>query len=155
MKTHQLNFEQKIPMSLSKSWDFFSSPLNLSKITPPSMKFVVTSDYTENTKMYEGMIISYHVSPLLGIKMNWMTEITTVKKHQYFIDEQKFGPFKYWHHEHHFEEINGGVLMKDRLTYAMPFGFLGSIAHAVIVAKQTREIFEFREKAVEELFGKY
>ncbi len=155
MKTYTLFSEQKLPISLKEAWDFFSSPLNLSKITPSKMNFIVTSDYTENTKMYEGMIITYKVSPLLGIKMNWMTEITTVKEGKYFIDEQRFGPFKFWHHEHHFEEIDGGVLMTDRLSYGIPFGFIGQIANAIIVEKQTKEIFEYREKAVEELFGTY
>ncbi|HEX7366385.1 MAG TPA: SRPBCC family protein [Pelobium sp.] len=155
MKTYTLFCEQKLPISLTQAWDFFSSPLNLSKITPPSMNFIVTSDYTEKTKMYEGMIITYKVSPLFGIKMDWMTEITTVKEGLYFIDEQRFGPFKFWHHEHHFEEIEGGVLMTDRLTYGIPFGFIGQIANAMIVGKQTKEIFDYREKAVEKLFGVY
>nr|WP_294895493.1 SRPBCC family protein [uncultured Pedobacter sp.] len=155
MKTYFNLYEQKLPIDLKKAWDFFSSPLNLSKITPPSMNFIVTSDYTDQTEMYEGMIITYKVSPILGIKMDWMTEITTVKENEYFIDEQRFGPFKFWHHEHHFKEIDGGVLMTDRLTYGIPFGFIGSMANAIIVEKQTREIFEFRNKAVEELFGKF
>ena len=155
MKTYTLFCEQKLPISLEQAWDFFSSPLNLSKITPPSMNFVVTSHYTENTKMYEGMIITYKVSPLLGIKMNWMTEITTVKDGEYFIDEQRFGPFKFWHHEHHFETIDGGVLMKDRLSYGMPFGFIGQIVNSLAVEKQTTEIFAFREKAIIDLFGKF
>src|SRR6476646_9137245 len=100
MKTYTLNFSQKMPISLAQAWEFFSSPLNLAKITPKSMHFVITSDYSANTKMYEGMLITYKVSPLLGIKMDWMTEITHVKEGQYFIDEQRFGPFALWHHEH-------------------------------------------------------
>ncbi|OAQ39705.1 hypothetical protein A5893_08970 [Pedobacter psychrophilus] len=155
MKTYTLHYTQKIPISLEKAWDFFSSPLNLSKITPKSMSFVVTSDYTAQTKMYEGMIITYKVSPLLGIKMDWMTEITTVKDRKYFIDEQRFGPFKFWHHEHHFEEIDGGVLMTDKLTYGIPFGIIGQLANSIIVAKQTQEIFDYRVKAVDEMFGVY
>jgi ligand-binding SRPBCC domain-containing protein len=155
MKTYTLNFEQKVPISLQKAWDFFSSPLNLAKITPKSMSFVITSDYTADTKMYEGMLISYKVSPLLGIKMDWMTEITYVKEGEYFIDDQRFGPFSLWHHEHHFKTIEGGVLMTDKLTYAVPFGFLGQIANALVVAKQTQDIFDYREKAVEEMFGVY
>ncbi|WP_304066119.1 SRPBCC family protein [Pedobacter glucosidilyticus] len=155
MKTYTLNFSQKLPISLVQAWDFFSSPLNLAKITPPGMNFIITSDYTAQTKMYEGMIITYKVSPLFGIKMDWMTEITAVKEHQYFIDEQRFGPFKFWHHEHHFEEIEGGVLMTDKLMYGIPFGPIGVLANAIIVGKQTREIFEFREQAVNNLFGKY
>ncbi len=87
MKTYTVNFEQKLPISLDEAWAFFSSPLNLSKITPKSMAFVITSDYTAQTKMYEGMIITYKVSPLLGIKLDWMTEITHVKQEKFFIDE--------------------------------------------------------------------
>jgi ligand-binding SRPBCC domain-containing protein len=155
MKTYTLNFEQKVPISLQEAWDFFSSPLNLAKITPKSMSFVITSDYTKDTKMYEGMLISYEVSPLLGIKMDWVTEITYVKDGEYFIDDQRFGPFALWHHEHHFKSIEGGVLMTDKLTYAVPFGFLGRIANSLVVAKQTQDIFNYREKAVEEMFGVY
>jgi len=155
MKPYTLHFTQKMPITLEKAWEFFSSPLNLSKITPKNMSFVVTSDYTEQTKMYEGMIITYKVAPLLGIKMDWMTEITTVRDKKYFIDEQRFGPFKFWHHEHHFEEIDGGVLMTDKLTYGIPFGIIGQLANAILVAKQTQEIFDYRVKAVDELFGKY
>ena len=155
MKTYTVNFEQKLPISIEEAWAFFSSPLNLAKITPKSMAFVITSDYSDQTKMYEGMIITYKVSPLLGIKLDWMTEITHVKEGAYFIDEQRFGPFKFWHHEHHFKAIEGGVLMTDKLIYGIPFGIFGQIANAITVSKQTKEIFSFREKAVEELFGKY
>lgn len=155
MKAYTLNFEQKVPISLQQAWDFFSSPLNLAKITPKSMNFVITSEYTPETKMYEGMLISYKVAPLLGIKMDWMTEITYVKEGEYFIDDQRFGPFALWHHEHHFKAIEGGVLMTDKLTYAVPFGILGRIANALIVAKQTQDIFNYRVKAVEEMFGVY
>ncbi|TAF43980.1 MAG: hypothetical protein EAZ51_05185 [Sphingobacteriales bacterium] len=153
MKTYTKLFEQKLPITLPQAWDFFSSPLNLSKITPQSMNFVITSDYTEDTKMYAGMIITYKVSPLWGIKMNWMTEITHVKPGEYFIDEQRFGPFAIWHHEHHFKAIDGGVLMTDKLIYGVPFGIIGQIANAVVVENQTNEIFNYREKAVEQMFG--
>ena len=155
MKTYTVKFEQKLPISLEQAWDFFSSPLNLAKITPKKMAFIITSDYTAGQKMYQGMIITYKVAPLLGIKIDWMTEITHVKDGEYFIDEQRFGPFKFWHHEHHFKAIEGGVLMTDKLIYGMPFGILGQIANAITVSKQTEEIFTYREKAVEELFGKY
>jgi len=155
MKTYTVKFEQKLPISLEQAWDFFSSPLNLAKITPKKMAFIITSDYTAGQKMYQGMIITYKVAPLLGIKIDWMTEITHVKDGEYFIDEQRFGPFKFWHHEHHFKAIEGGVLMTDKLIYGMPLGFFGQIANAITVSKQTEEIFTYREKAVEELFGKY
>ena len=154
MKTYLLKAEQAIPISLAEAWDFFSSPLNLAKITPKEMQFVVTSDYNQDTKMYAGMIITYKISPLLGIKMNWMTEITHVKDGEYFVDEQRFGPYALWHHQHHFKEIKGGVLMSDILDYAIPYGAIGRLANAVFVQKQVKKIFAYREKAIVDLFGK-
>lgn len=144
-----------MPISLDKAWDFFSSPLNLAKITPAEMNFVVTSDYSDQTTMYPGMLITYKVSPLMGVKINWVTEITHVKDKEYFVDEQRFGPYALWHHEHHFKEINGGVHMTDLLTYAIGYGPIGSIANSALVAKKVNDIFKYREKAVIELFGPY
>lgn len=117
------------------------------------MKFIVTSDYNEGGKMYPGMIITYKVSPLWGIKMNWMTEITHVKEKEYFVDEQRFGPYALWHHQHHFKAVEGGVLMTDILNYAIPYGFIGRIAHHWFVKKKIREVFDYRVKAIEEIFG--
>jgi ligand-binding SRPBCC domain-containing protein len=154
VKTYQLKKEQTIPISLAEAWDFFSSPLNLAKITPPEMNFVVTSDYAPDTKMYEGMLITYTITPLLGIKMRWMTEITHVKDCEYFVDEQRFGPYALWHHEHHFKEIEGGVVMNDILNYAIPFGPMGQLANTIFVGKKVRDIFEYRVKAIDELFGR-
>ena len=154
MKTYRLEFTQKIPVDLDTAWNFFSSPLNLSEITPKDMTFDVTSPITKDAKMYPGMIITYKVSPLFGIKLNWMTEITHVKDKEYFIDEQRFGPFAFWHHNHHFETIEGGVLMHDILHYSIGWGLIGKIANAVTVNKKINMIFNFRYKKVEELFGK-
>ncbi|GGB27746.1 MULTISPECIES: SRPBCC family protein [Mucilaginibacter] len=155
MKTYVLKKEQSIPVSLDQAWDFFSSPLNLAKITPSDMSFVVTSDYTAETKMYPGMIITYKISPLLGIKMNWMTEITHVDDKKYFVDEQRFGPYALWHHQHHFKEIDGGVHMTDLLHYAIPYGAIGRFANAVFVKSKVEQIFDYRTKVIEEMFGKY
>jgi ligand-binding SRPBCC domain-containing protein len=154
VKTYALKFKQNIPISLEDAWDFFSSPLNLEKITPADMRFVVTSDYTADTKMYAGMIITYKISPLAGIKLNWMTEITHVQDKQYFVDEQRFGPYALWHHQHHFKEIPGGVEMTDILHYAIPFGIIGRLTNNVYVGKKVKDIFNYRVKAVEGLFGK-
>jgi ligand-binding SRPBCC domain-containing protein len=154
VKTYLLKTEQAIPISLAEAWDFFSSPLNLAKITPKEMDFVVTSAYNGDTKMYPGMIITYIISPLMGIKMNWMTEITHVKEGQYFVDEQRFGPYALWHHQHHFKEIKGGVLMNDILNYAIPYGPIGRLANAVFVQKQVKKIFAYREKVIVDLFGR-
>ena len=119
------------------------------------MGFKVTSAYTADTKIYPGMIITYKVSPLLGIQLNWMTEITQVKEGEYFVDEQRSGPYKIWHHEHHFKEINGGVLMTDILSYAVPFWLLGQVANKLFVHAEVQKIFDYRVKAVNELFGVY
>lgn len=140
---------------MSEAWDFFSSPHNLAKITLPEMDFVVTSTYNGEAKMYPGMVITYKVSPMLGIKLNWMTEITQVDEGKYFVDEQRFGPYALWHHQHHFKEIPGGVEMTDLLHYAIPFGIFGQLANSLFVANKVKEVFEFREKAVVELFGEY
>ena len=154
MKTYALKFKQNIPISLDEAWAFFSSPLNLQKITPADMRFVVTSDYTADTRVYAGMIITYKISPLAGIKLNWMTEITHVHDRQYFVDEQRFGPYALWHHQHHFKEIPGGVEMTDILNYAVPFGIIGRLTNNVYVGKEIKRVFDYRVKAIEELFGK-
>ena len=155
MKAYHLKFSQRLPMSLTEAWDFFSSPMNLAKITPKEMAFTVTSALQPDEKMYPGMIITYKVSPVAGIKINWMTEITQVEDHQYFIDEQRFGPYKFWHHQHHFKEIPGGVEMNDILTYGLPMGVFGNMANSIFIAGKLQQIFSFRKQKVEELFGTY
>jgi ligand-binding SRPBCC domain-containing protein len=152
---HQLKISQKMPISIDLAWDFFSSPANLAKITPHQMGFIITSDFENGQKMYPGQIITYKVSPMLGIKLNWMTEITHVVENQYFVDEQRFGPYAMWHHQHHFKVISGGVEMTDIVDYVLPFGVLGTIADALFVKKQLKTIFDYRLKAVEDLFGKF
>jgi ligand-binding SRPBCC domain-containing protein len=152
---HRLKFIQNIPVTTEVAWDFFSSPANLAKITPNHMGFFITSEFAEGQKMYPGQIITYKVSPVLGIKLNWMTEITHVADQQYFVDEQRFGPYAMWHHQHHFKAIKGGVEMTDIVDYVLPFGFLGSIANSLFVKAQLKEIFNYRVKAVEELFGRF
>lgn len=155
MKSYQLSFHQKIPVSLDEAWDFFSSPLNLAKITPEEMAFTVTSAMDPAQKMYPGMIITYKVSPASGIKLDWMTEITQVQEGAYFIDEQRFGPYRFWHHQHHFKAIEGGTEMNDLLTYGLPMGILGRMANHIYVADKLQEIFDYRRKKVIELFGNY
>ncbi|MEJ7560500.1 MAG: SRPBCC family protein [Pedobacter sp.] len=155
MKSYQLTFEQLLPISLSEAWDFFSSPLNLAKITPPEMAFTVTSSKEQSEKMYPGMIITYTVSPVFNIKLNWMTEITHVAEGKYFIDEQRFGPYEFWHHQHHFRSVTGGTMMNDILTYGLPLGPLGQLANSIFVENKVKEIFNFRTKRVKELFGDY
>lgn len=153
MGFYQLHATQKIPASLSEIWDFISSPANLKKITPAYMGFDITSKLTEE-KMYPGMIISYQVKPLLGIRMTWVTEITHVKDNEYFVDEQRVGPYSLWHHEHKIQPIKGGVLMTDIVSYKPPLGILGSVVNKFIIEKQLRNIFNYRKTAIEKIFGK-
>jgi len=153
MGFYQLKTKQQIPATIDEVWDFISNPGNLKKITPEYMGFDITSENGDE-KMHPGMIISYKVSPVFGIKMNWVTEITHVKEKEYFVDEQRVGPYSMWHHKHRIEEIEGGVLMTDIVSYKPPFGFIGNIANSLLIKKQLKEIFDFRQKAVEEIFGK-
>ena len=152
MGFYQLHTTQRIPAKIEQVWDFISSPANLKKITPEYMGFHITSKLLSQ-KMYPGMIISYKVSPVFGIKMTWVTEITHVKEMEYFVDEQRIGPYSMWHHEHKIEPIEGGVLMTDIVSYKPPFGILGSIANSILIKKQLKEIFDFRKEAVEKIFG--
>lgn len=117
------------------------------------MTFDVTSPNIVNTKMYPGLIITYKVAPLFGIKLNWVTEITHVKDKEYFIDEQRFGPFAFWHHQHHFEKIDDGVLMHDTLHYSIGWGPIGVIVNAMVVNNKINKIFKFRYQKVAELFS--
>ncbi|CAM1346093.1 SRPBCC family protein [Tenacibaculum crassostreae] len=149
---YTLETEQELVVSIKEAWNYFSSPENLEKITPPSMGFQITSKVDK--KAYEGQIITYKVSPLPFIKTNWVTEITKVKEECFFIDEQRFGPYKMWHHEHFFESLpNGNTLMKDKISYKIPFGFLGYLAQALFVKKQLTSIFKYRYNTLEELFN--
>ena len=151
---YTLKATQKIPADLDTVWNFISSPRNLRHITPEYMGFEILSPDLPD-KMYPGMIIAYHVTPLLGLKMKWVTEITHVSDRQYFVDEQRVGPYRIWHHEHHLEEIPGGVSMHDIVSYLPPLGFLGELAHWLFIKKQLDEIFAYRTQKVIERFGAF
>ncbi len=150
-KVYSLQTVQQLPVSLEVAWDFFSSPKNLQKITPDHLGFQIISKH-HGEKMYSGQIIEYKVKPVLGIPLYWMTEITHVEDKKYFIDEQRFGPYSLWHHQHHFKENDKGVEMTDIVHYKLPLGFLGDIAHTLFVKNQLKQIFDYRYKVVEELF---
>ncbi len=135
---------------LEEVWDFFSSPANLKKITPPAMGFDILTG--GHGKMYPGQIISYKVKPIAGIPMTWVTEITHVEPLKYFVDEQRIGPYRMWHHEHHFRKVEAGVEMTDIVSYVLPLGFLGRIAHAIFVRRQLNGIFTYRSKVIDKYF---
>lgn len=151
LKVYEFVVEQKLKINLDEAWDFFSSPKNLKLITPKHIGFDVINNPAE--KMHAGMIITYKLSPFVGYKTTWVTEITQVKKPHYFIDNQRFGPYSMWHHQHYFEEIEGGVLVKDVIHYVVPFGILGRIANWLFVRKQLNGIFAFRKNVLKEKFG--
>ena len=152
MKIYQHKTSQKLNISKNNAWDFFSNPSNLSKITPAWLNFEVKTKLPE--KMYSGMIITYFVRPLLNIPQTWVTEITHVNELNYFVDEQRFGPYKMWHHEHIFKSTeSGGVMMEDIVSYVVPFGFLGRIMNTLVISKKIKEIFKYRKEVLIKMFG--
>ena len=153
MGIYQIHEELEVAASLEEVWDFISSPSNLKKITPDYMDFEITTPGIPK-KIYPGLMISYHVRPLLGIKMNWLTEITQVREPYYFVDEQRAGPYAIWHHEHSLKPGEKGVLMTDLVTYRLPAGPLGTLAHSLFIKNQLKNVFQYREIALEKQFGR-
>lgn len=149
----QLYREQQLNCELQTAWDFFSSPMNLPKITPKDMAFTVVSEQ-KTDKIFEGMIIDYTVSPLLGIPVKWKTRITEVIPNKSFTDFQEKGPYKLWNHHHEFIPNENGVLMIDKVDYELPMGFLGNFAHALFVKRKLQKIFNYRFHILEKLFNK-
>jgi ligand-binding SRPBCC domain-containing protein len=149
---YQLIRKQIVHTDLETCWEFFSNPANLKLITPDYMGFDVKTETPK--EMYEGLIIAYKVSPLLNIPMEWVTEITHVRDKSFFVDEQRIGPYKLWHHEHHFKEIEGGIEMIDIVSYQPPFGILGKLVHPFIIKPKLEQIFEYRVQKVNSIFKK-
>ena len=151
MKLHKKEFKQFLPISLDEAWDFFSRPENLNEITPKDMEFEIL---TENIpRVYPGMIVQYNVKPFPLVKMGWVTEITQVEDKRMFIDEQRFGPYAFWHHQHIFEEVDGGVMMSDILHYRVPLGFVGKIVNALVISNKVQSIFDYRFEVLENKYG--
>lgn len=141
---------QFLPISLKEAWDFFATPKNLNEVTPDKLTFEITSELPE--KMYEGLIITYRIRPMLNIPLNWCTEITHIRENEFFVDEQRKGPYNIWHHEHHFKPVEGGVLMTDIVHYDIGKSILGWIAGKLFVDRQVEEIFKYRYKTLETYF---
>jgi ligand-binding SRPBCC domain-containing protein len=152
-KVYLLKRTQIINAQIDDVWEFFSNPSNLKNITPQELGFKIIGQ-NDGSKMYTGKIIEYTVRPLLNIPVYWMTEITYVEEKKYFIDEQRFGPYSFWHHQHHFRQIESGIEMTDIVHYKIPFWFVGDIANALFVQKKLNKIFDFRLARTEEHFGK-
>ena len=152
MGIHVLTRTQIVPASVEECWAFFSDPRNLAKITPPELDFTVLTALPE--RVYPGMMIEYRVRPLFGIPVRWVTEITHVEAEKFFVDEQRIGPYRIWHHEHHFKPLGDGITeVNDKVTYVLPFGPLGDLAHPFLVRPQLEKIFAFREQALRKIFG--
>lgn len=151
---HTLSYSQKLPLSLEECWNFFSSPMNLKIITPEHLGFEILNDQNMSTT-YPGQIIHYKIKPVLNIPVEWVTEITHSQKPDYFIDEQRIGPYKLWHHEHRFEQIPNGVAMHDTVYYQLFFGFIGRSLNSLWVKKAIEAIFQYRKDKLENLFGLY
>jgi ligand-binding SRPBCC domain-containing protein len=150
---HRLHQQQLIPASIEDVWAYFSNPENLNELTPPDMSFEIT--HGGQKEMYPGQLIEYRVQFIRGIKSRWLTEIAHVRQHAYFVDEQRIGPYQFWYHEHFFTELQTGVKMEDRVTYALPFGVLGDAVHWVWVQRRLNQIFSFRHHKIEQIFGSY
>jgi ligand-binding SRPBCC domain-containing protein len=151
MKLYQLKSKQFLPISLDEAWLFLSDPRNLKTITPDYMGFEICDG--ADRPMYQGQIIQYIVTPVLGIKTKWVTEITHVVDRAFFVDEQRFGPYAFWHHKHFLKEVPGGVEMEDIIDYKIPFGLLGQLVHTILVKPKLNEIFNYRTQKLTELFG--
>ena len=153
MKIYRLETVQKLPISQKEAWEFLSDPKNLNRITPDYMGFEILSGAAD--KMYAGQIIQYLVTPVMNIPTKWVTEITHVDEGNYFVDEQRFGPYSFWHHKHFLKPIPNGVEMVDIIDYKIPLGILGQLVHPILVAPKLKEIFEYRKQALIELYGEY
>jgi len=150
-RLYRIHRKQRLPVDIQAAWDFFSDSRNLAKITPDYLDFRFVGEAPES--MYEGMIITYRIRPVLGIPVTWVTEITRVDEPLLFVDEQRFGPYRFWHHKHLFRAIEGGVEMEDIVDYILPLGILGSISHALLINRQLKGIFDYRERVLRRLFG--
>lgn len=153
MKIYTLRSSQKLPISLKQAWEFISDPKNLEVITPKEMGFRTVSG--DERKMFAGQIIEYTIKPLFGIKMKWVTEITHVDDQKFFVDEQRYGPYTFWHHKHFLKETLGGVEMEDIIHYKVPMGILGQMIHPFLVKPELEKIFEYRKSKLIDLFGEF
>ncbi|TCK64886.1 ligand-binding SRPBCC domain-containing protein [Winogradskyella wandonensis] len=153
MKIYTLHKTQKLPISLDEAWDFLCNPANLSKLTPPEMQMKIISG--ADRPMYAGQVLQYSVTPVAGIKTKWVSEITQYKHKSYFVDDQLYGPYSFWHHKHFVHEIKGGVEMEDIIDYKVPLGIIGQLMHPILVKPKLESIFEYRKTQMEKIFGSY
>ncbi|MDD2499332.1 MAG: SRPBCC family protein [Geobacter sp.] len=148
---YTLKRTQLLPVAQQTAWKFFSDPRNLPVITPPDLGFEITSQLPE--QMYAGMVVTYRVTALAGVRVDWVTEITHVRESDFFVDEQRFGPYRFWHHQHLFRAVEGGTEMVDQVSYLLPFQPFGSLV-APLVRRRLEHIFDYRYEIIAKLLGK-
>ena len=153
MKIYTLHKKQRLPISKKEAWNFLSDPKNLSVITPPEMKMTIIAG--AERPMYAGQLLEYSVSPLPGFKTKWVSEITQFVDGDYFVDIQLYGPYALWHHKHFINEIKGGVELEDLIHYKVPLGWLGQLAHPILVRPKLEAIFDYRKQQLEQQFGTF
>jgi len=149
---HQFKAVQFLPIDKKEAWDFFSSPTNLTLMTPPEMDFKILTSLSSG-EIFDGMKIDYRVKPLFGISMHWQTEIKKVENQRSFTDTQIKGPYEIWEHTHIFSESNDGVLMQDVVNYKLPLGYIGVMMNSILIRKKIENIFEYRKKVLQKLFN--
>lgn len=150
MKIYTLRRRQVLPITLEEAWPFFSTPRNLEQITPAFLRFHITSEVPG--EIHDGLIITYRIAAVAGVPMAWVTEIKHVERLVQFVDEQRLGPFRFWHHLHRFRAVEGGVEMEDIVHYVMPWGWLGRLVHAAFIQGRLRAIFDFRQEYLQNYF---
>lgn len=151
MKTYRLSTKQTLPITLEQAWGYFSNPNNLKDITPPELAMTVRTD--TDGRIYNGMIIEYDVTPMLNIPVNWVTEIKHINAPDMFVDEQRFGPYQFWYHQHFFRQVDGGTEVTDLVHYRIPFGILAPLINKLVVEGKLAYIFNFRRQVLERKFG--
>jgi len=152
MKIYTVHKKQQLPITVDEAWKFLLNPRNLKIITPSYMSFDIISGAEK--PMFAGQIIQYLVTPILGIKTKWVSEITHFQEKKYFVDVQLYGPYALWHHKHFIHEIDGGVELEDIIDYKVPLGILGQMVHPFLVKPKLEEIFQYRQQKMTEIFGK-
>lgn len=150
MKIYRMEHTQHLDVSLEEAWSYFSNPVNLSDITPSWLHFRISSSLPE--KIYPGLIITYQIKPIARIPLTWATEVTHVKEKEYFVDEQRFGPYAFWHHQHHFRQLANSIEMTDIVHYGLPLGIIGQLSHFFLVRDKVKDIFQYRRKKIKKIF---
>lgn len=151
MSVRRIHVIQRLAVPLDQAWTFFSDPRNLVKLTPPRLGFEITSPVPE--RIYAGAIITYRLRPVAGVPVTWVTEITHVDPPVRFVDEQRLGPYRFWHHQHRFREVPEGVEMEDLVHYALPFGTAGRVIGGNVVSRHLDAIFAYRRRVLDTLFS--